>query len=412
MSRAVKEDPSYYWGWMQLADWHAEEGDKKDYLEAARHLVRLAPQNEVAMGYLGDAKLKNGDRAGAKSDFRRAVELEPDYSFGTLTLFDLHLEDGELDAAGSLLASAKKHIGGPYVVAREVQLLAKRGKTPEALASLRSLCALATEDRWPLDAAMKALGSTVPAQQALLEAALASPVNPLVGSLWTRSMTDAGRWKECRDGVDRLKDRIWAEAASEYVRALATARRISELDGFVSGARDRLRADVLTWGAVGNALESIGRPAACIEWMSDWRTRSGVRPWMLSALVVSFRTRKASDEALEAGRGALGLAPDHSYPLHRLWVAFEQAVRGDAASGRAALEEVSPESLNSYYQCLRWLLLAVVERSAGRLRSASAALPSMGQETALLLAYRQALHHIVNSQGGFRGLWTRLRYWR
>src|SRR6185436_12771604 len=161
MSRAVKDDPSYYWGWMQLADWHSEEGNKKEYLDAARHLVRLAPQNEVAIGYLGDAKLKNGDRAGAKADFRRAVELEPDYSFGVLTLFDLHFEDGELDAAESLLRTAKKHIGGPYVAAREVQLLAKRKRIDEALAALRSLSVLPGEDRWPLDAAMKALESSV-----------------------------------------------------------------------------------------------------------------------------------------------------------------------------------------------------------------------------------------------------------
>ena len=412
MSRAVKDDPSYYWGWMQLADWHAEEGNKKEYLDAARHLVRLAPQNEVAMGYLGDAKLKNGDRAGAKADFRRSVELEPDYSFGALTLFDLHLEDGELDAAESLLGSAKRHIGGPYVAAREVQLLAKRGKTADALASLRSLCGMATEDRWPLDAAMKALGSSAAAQEALLEAAIAGPATPLVGSIWARSVTDAGRWKECADGLARLKDRLWSEAASEYVRALASAKKMAELDGFVSATRDRLRADAVTWGAVGNALESRGRPESCVEWMADWKTRDGVRPWMLSALVVSLRFRKAFDEALETGRGALRMSPDHSYPLHRLWVAFEEAVRGDLTSGRAALEEVSADSLNSYYQCLRWLLTAVVETSADRLKSAASSLPSLHREKALLHAYRQALRRIRHAQGGFKGFWTWLRHGR
>jgi tetratricopeptide (TPR) repeat protein len=412
MSRAVKDDPSYYWGWMQLADWHSEDGNKKEYLDAARHLVRLAPQNEVAMGYLGDAKLKNGDRAGAKADFRRSVELEPDYSFGVLTLFDLHLEDGELDAAESLLRTAKKHIGGPYVAAREVQLLAKRKKIDEALTTLRSLSALPGEDRWPLDAAMKALESSVAAQEVLLAAAVAGDANPLVGSIWTRSVTDAGRWEECRKGVDRLKGRLWAEAASEYVRALATARRATDLDGFIAAARDRLRGETLTWGAVGNALENLARPEACIEWMSDWRTREGVRPWMLSALVVSFRTLKSADPALEAGRGALRLPPDHSYPLHRLWVAFEEAARGDLASGRAALEEIAADPLNSYYQSLRELLRAMVESSGAGLKSALQAMPTLGQEPALLAAYRQALRRIRASQGTFKGFWTWLRHVR
>lgn len=412
MSRAVTDDPSYYWGWMQLADWHAEEGNKKEYLDAARHLVRLAPQNEVALGYLGDAKLKNGDRAGAKADFRRAAELEPDYSFGVLTLFDLHLEDGELEAAESLLALARRHIGGPYVAAREIQLLAKRGKPGDALAVLRSLSAMPTEDRWPFDAAMKALESSAAAQEALLEAAVAVGANPLVGSIWARSVTDSKRWKECVEGLGRLKGRLWVEAASEYVRALATARKTSELDRFVSASRERLRDETPTWGAVGNAFESLGRAAACIEWMADWRVRDGVRPWMLSALVVSHRASRSPDEALEAGRGALKMPPDHSYPLHRLWVSFEEAVRGDAASGRSALEEIGSDSLNSYYKCLRRLLQAVVEGSADGLRAAAVLMPTLDQEPALLHAYRQALKRIARQQGGFKGFWTRLRHGR
>jgi len=163
---------------------------------------------------------------------------------------------------------------------------------------------------------------------------------------------------------------------------------------------------------VGNALENLGRPAACIEWMDDWRTRDGVRPWMVSALVVSYRTLKSADEALEAGRGALRLAPDHSYPLHRLWVAFEETVRGDAASGRAALQEISPDALNSYYQCLRWMLQAMVDSSPEGLKSALKALPTLQQEAALLRAWRQAVRLVARSQGGFRGFWTRFRFWR
>jgi hypothetical protein len=293
-----------------------------------------------------------------------------------------------------------------------VQLLAKRGKTADALAALRSLSALPTEDRWPFEAAMKALGSSDAAQGALLEASAAGGANPLVGSIWARSMADSNRWKECAEGLGRLKDGPWVEAAAEYVRALATARKKSELDQFVSASRDHLRAETLTWGAVGNAFESMGRAAECVEWMSDWRKRDGVRPWMLSALVVSYRTRKSLDEALEAGRGALGMAPDHSYPLHRLWVSFEDTVRGDAASGRAALEEVSADSLNSYYKCLRRLLQAVVELKPDGLRMASALMPSLDQEPALIHAYRAALQRISQAQGGFKGFWTRLRHRR
>src|SRR6185369_663360 len=126
----------------------------------------------------------------------------------------------------------------------------------------------------------------------------------------------------------------------------------------------------------------------------------------------SFRTLKSPDQALEAGRGALRLPPDHSYPLHRLWVAFEEAARGDLASGRAALEEIAADSLNSWYQSLRQLLRAVVESSGAGLKAALQATPALGQEPALFLAYRQALRRIRASQGIFKGFWTWLRHAR
>jgi tetratricopeptide (TPR) repeat protein len=414
MSRAVKEDPTYYWGWIQLADWHSEDGSKTEYLDAARHMVRLAPQSEVAIGTLADAKLKNGDRAGAKADFRRSIELEPDYSLGALTLFDLHLEDGEFDAASSVLALARKHIGGPFVVARDVQLAAKQNRIPEALDSLRALCMLPTEERWPFDASLRALaaaGAPGPAREALLAASSAKNANPQAGGAWARSCAEAGLWKECRDGLDRMEARpaVWAEAASEYIRGLATARDKPRLDEILHHESGSLRESTLTWGAVGNALESVGRPLKCIEWMADWKTREGVQPWMLSALVVSLRARGRDAEALEAGRGALAMAPDHSYTLHRLWVAFEEALRGDAAAARTAAAEIDPSALNPYYKCVRLLALAAVDASLDHLKSAAAGMPGIRKHAALRRAYRQALGRIARAQGGLKGFWTWLR---
>jgi len=418
MVRTVAADPSYYWGWMQLADWYAEEGAKAEYMDAATHLVRLSPENEVALGYLGDARLKNGDRVGAKADFRRAIELEPDYSFGVLTLFDLHVEDGELDAAAGVLALAKKHLGGPFVLARDVQLAARQKRIPDAVASLRALCATPTDDRWPLDAALTALrqaGATSAALDALPEAAALEGANPLVGSVWARAMIEAGRWGELRVGLSRLaaRPRVWSEAASEYVRGLASRRRVFRLRHVVWKERERLRQDAVAWGSVGNALESVGRFDACRTWMSDWESREGVRPWMLSALVVSLRARGYRAEAARVGRGALAMAPDHSYPLHRLWVAFEETLRGDREAARAAAADISADGLNPYYKCLRGLLLAAADAASPTapeaLQAAVNEMPTFGTEAALLNAYRLTLKRIAKATGGLRGFWTWLR---
>ncbi|HVE40685.1 MAG TPA: tetratricopeptide repeat protein [Planctomycetota bacterium] len=421
MARTVEADPSYYWGWMQLADWYAEEGAKVEYLDAAKHLVRLSPENEVALGYLGDAKLRNGDRAGSKAEFRRAIDLEPDYSFGVLTLFDLHLEDAEFDAAAAVLALAKKHIGGPYVLAREVQLAGRRRRLPEAIAALRALCEAPTDDRWPLDAALQGLakvGATSDALEALLAAAASTKSNPRTGGVWARATAESLGWRELHWGLARLSSHpaAWAEAASEAVRWLAASRRWFRLRLFVRKERERLRAAASTWGAVGNALESLGRYASCVEWMSDWETREGVKPWMLSALVVSHRARGSRAEAARVGRGALAMAPDHSYALHRLWVAFEETLRGDGEAARTAAADLSADGLNSYYKCLRELLTAAADAGTpaaqDHLRAAVKEMPTFHSDAALLNAYRLALKHIARAEGGLHGFWTWLRFGR
>jgi tetratricopeptide (TPR) repeat protein len=405
MTDLVNSDPTYSWGWMQLADWHSEEGNKPEYLEAARHLVRLAPQDEGALGYLADAKLKIGDRAGAKADFRRAIDLAPDFGMGAFRLFDLHLEDGELESASQVLALAQKHIGGPFVVVRELQLAAKQKRLEDAFALLRRLCGMATEERWPYVAALAALseaGEPAKARTLMRDAAAEEGANPAAASVWARSAAEAGEWGDLRAGLDGLRSRpeVWAEAASEFVQGLATAHLVQDLKAFVAEEGERLRADAGTWGAVGTALESARDAAGTVAWMADWRTRPGVRPWMLSALVVSLRACRKDAEALEAGKAALAMAPDHSYALHRLWVAFEEAVQGRPEAARAAAGEIAPESLNGYYRCLRGMAAALAEGAWEALKAAKTGMEGIEGEAPLLLAYRKALRKIARDRRG------------
>ena len=101
MRPAVAEDPDYYWGWSNLVEWLRTAGEPADYLHAAENLVRLAGEDPVAAGYLGDARSRTGDRAGAKAEFDRGFRLAPDHAYTATRLFDMMLEDGELDAAAS-----------------------------------------------------------------------------------------------------------------------------------------------------------------------------------------------------------------------------------------------------------------------------------------------------------------------
>ena len=131
---------------------------------------------------------------------------------------------------------------------------------------------------------------------------------------------------------------------------------------------------------------------------------------MLSATVVALRARGAHVEALEVGRKALAMPPDHSYSLHRLWVALDETLEGDAEAGRAAVREIDPDALNSYYKSLRHLLRAAVDLSVEPLQAATAVLPAYRLEAALVRSWVRVVGRIGRAQGGFKGFWTRLRY--
>ncbi len=103
-------------------------------------MVRLSPESATAAAYRGEARLKSGDKAGAKHDFHRATQAAPTYGFPAFHLFDLELEDRDLDTAGAVLESLKTHEPGEYVDAREVRLALARNDLATASAVLARLC--------------------------------------------------------------------------------------------------------------------------------------------------------------------------------------------------------------------------------------------------------------------------------
>ena len=62
MQALVAVDPTYVWGWQQLAEWYNETDHPQGYLEAASELVRLQPFHPVAFMMRGDARIQTGDR--------------------------------------------------------------------------------------------------------------------------------------------------------------------------------------------------------------------------------------------------------------------------------------------------------------------------------------------------------------
>ncbi|MCX7702007.1 MAG: tetratricopeptide repeat protein, partial [Gemmataceae bacterium] len=121
MEKIVKEEPDYYWGWQRLADWYEASQRPEKFLEASEHLVRLAPRDAMSFEYRGEARRAAGDHTGAKEDFRRAFEIDPEYMMAGLNLLDEQLADDELEEAAETLAILREHSDGPHVRLRAIQ---------------------------------------------------------------------------------------------------------------------------------------------------------------------------------------------------------------------------------------------------------------------------------------------------
>ena len=160
MQALVTLEPTYYWGWQQLAEWSNEANKPADFLEAAEKLVELRPDNPMALAMRGEARLQNDDRDGAKEDLREAVHLEPGYSYPGMLLFDAHLQDEEYQQARGTLAVLEEHIadtGRPFVLARYAQLAARTKDESAAAEAFEELLTLPCESTWPINSAAQEL---------------------------------------------------------------------------------------------------------------------------------------------------------------------------------------------------------------------------------------------------------------
>lgn len=253
MRAVVAEEPNNYEGWSRLADWtRTDENRKQEYLEAAIELVRIAPNYVLSLGYLGDARKLNDDRAGAKEAFKRAFTLAPDYDFGGFNLFDLQWEEREYEAAEETLKGLRQHIGGASVTVREIKCAAQRVEVEAAGQHLRTLCRAPDATHDLLDYAVNIFIEKLwgePLDDILQESLDWPETNAAVGMVWVERWFDSSDHQRC---LQRLvsatnKQAAWRSAAATYLERLAQARRTTEARQFIQKFTDELRRDDMTW---------------------------------------------------------------------------------------------------------------------------------------------------------------------
>ena len=157
MQALVAVDPTYLWGWHQLAEWYNETGRVESYLEAASELVRLQPGHPVALMMRGEARLQTGDRDGGKADLREALRVSPGYSHAAAVLFDACLADDELREARQILAVLQEHAAGPEVAVKQIQLACRLNDEEGAIRAFGEVCEGPGQSPYPVQAALSEL---------------------------------------------------------------------------------------------------------------------------------------------------------------------------------------------------------------------------------------------------------------
>ena len=300
MQRALEGDPDDGFGWMQLADWHDAQGDKDGLFEAASNMMRINPNYEVALGYMGDALLRLERKEEAIEHLTHAVRVNPDYSFGAIQAFDLLLEEGGHEEAEKVIEQASFKSEPAWKQACLVRLYGVTRRVNLMQNALRELYQSKFEQGNPIHVATEYV---VEKQNSLRENVLriASEVfddpatHPYTGSVWGRhklqQLIDQFPRYTPAMLFDELQARdtqsaCWPSAIAEVLDFFGMQKEPEELDRLVEKFSGPLWENTDNWSVVGQAYQHH-RPKACVDWMADWQQRDGLRPHHLLPLILS-----------------------------------------------------------------------------------------------------------------------------
>ena len=359
----LKEDPDYTWGWRQLAHWHDDLGQHKECLEAANHLVRLAPVDPYAYGIRGEAKRILGDHRGARDDYEQAFQLDPNFGAAGHQLMSEQLATDDLGGAQRTLATLREHADGPLLKLRAVQLAVRQRNLAEARALMRGLI---EDDGIPKsllrDSAREfdEQGWAAEIDDELSKALDRPGTSPGAAGIWAERLLAAGQpWKV----GDRLKQIVGRnpdaarEATLVLAGALNTLGQHETATATVQRFADLLRETDDGWARAGAVLVQAKQYGLGVAWLQDWTKRAESEAWMLRALGDAHRALGQDAEAEVALRAAREKAPDDLPPDMSAWLAIIEAASGNTEAANGFLDAIDPLGLPDGTK----LLLAMAE---------------------------------------------------
>lgn len=383
MRAALAEDPDHYQAWSQLADWAEEAGQMATYREAAEQLVRLDPHQPVPHGYLADAMLRpdaahsndpQAERSLAKEHLLTAIRLSPEYSYATIRLVDLCLEDNLPEEARQAVDLGGQHLAEGYRTSFEIRIaaaLASRDDTGQydAVRQLVKWCAQEEIPDLPLVQAVDSLDEQTVAQAAiaqLSENIRSAPDNALYGSALGRLLVRVQRDPQLMKTLRKLPDgSAWHACLCFVLRSLGGFERtLALLQKIKRKFGKRARSRTTTWAAMSNALMNFGKNADVVAWTADWKKRADITPPQMVSVAASnfelFRRRTAMEAAERGLAIADGESADGVDLLH-IWLGLDRLISGDCAKALYHARHVNPHSLHGWYVLGYRLLVSAVE---------------------------------------------------
>jgi tetratricopeptide (TPR) repeat protein len=443
MRLLLDEDPRYSWAIQQLAQWYRDSNDLSAYREMSQRMVELSPNRALSHGYLGHACELLKDRAPAKAAYRRAIEIDPSYRFGGMSLFDLQMEDKEYDEAGHTLDVLLRYPDDGYVAARQVHLAVRMGDVPLAVTRLKTMCGDDNGDGGALTFAFDAFDSTrdnSELEKMLLEMCLSDAVNPTAGALWAKLNCRHKRWRKTQRTLDAMrgsdgKRAVALAAAPVILKAMAKhyiqqpnhslnwARGASKrrLRRFIDRRADWLRPDLACWAEVCYCLVTLGLYRKNIRWSDDWQTRSSVGQAALINRIISLLSVNRQAEATKVAYHAMSLRDGDRHQLPKLLVALSEVLDHQPQSAADRIREIDMKKSVALDRFLRELVEAAlsVSRSTAasqsprslkaarrHLAKARLTMPKFRRTRSYRKSYLRIVEHIVAAHPTFmRRLW-------
>lgn len=328
LEELTRSSPDYYPAWERLAAFYSEsEESKSDYLRVTEGMARLAPQDPITLGYFGEACLLNSKREDAKRVFKQAITASPEYEFGLLSLFDLHLEDNEFKKAEATIGIMRRFLKNDNSILKEIFYHTRVGDLDSAEKRFKELCFSSTADVFHFHHFSEKMREysmlKEPFVMKVLQETSSNPrANPHIGRTYVNKCWEkegeSGCWQKL--SAIRSNKKVWSAGMSRFVEILVQERTESYVKEFIDNNSADLQTDTEIWGMTGFALNSIGDVETGERWFENWEEREDVKPWMLWNYSLMLRNQDKYEDADSVSRKALDLEPDEVTNLHRVFV--------------------------------------------------------------------------------------------